>query len=150
MLPRKIQYATILTGENRRTRRKTCPSVTLSTTNPTRIDANPGQYGERPATNDLSHGTRGLLHTYLVRTIITNNNIKDLLEARQQDQFPPQAVIWTALLLWANAGVTRCSSTQRLIQNIYLIAIYAHLLTSFNTIQPNVHIIHTSETVPWA
>jgi hypothetical protein len=49
----------ILTGENIRTLRKTCPSATLSTTNPTWIDlgANPGLRGERPATNDLSHGT---------------------------------------------------------------------------------------------
>jgi hypothetical protein len=49
----------ILTGENRRTWRKTCPSATLSTTNPTWIDpgANPGLRGERPAINDLSHGT---------------------------------------------------------------------------------------------
>jgi hypothetical protein len=49
----------ILTGENRRTRRKTCPSATLSTTNPTWIEpgANPGLRGERPGTNDLSHGT---------------------------------------------------------------------------------------------
>jgi hypothetical protein len=49
----------ILTGENRITRRKTCPSATLSTTNPTFIEpgANPGLRGERPATNDLSHGT---------------------------------------------------------------------------------------------
>jgi hypothetical protein len=49
----------ILTGENRRTRRKTCPSATLSTTNPTWFDpaANPGLRGERPATNRLSHGT---------------------------------------------------------------------------------------------
>jgi hypothetical protein len=49
----------ILTGENRRTRRKTCPSATLSATNPTWIDpgVNPGLRGERPATNDLNHGT---------------------------------------------------------------------------------------------
>jgi hypothetical protein len=48
----------ILTGENRRTRRKTCLSATLSTTNPTSTDlgANPDLRGERPATNDLSHG----------------------------------------------------------------------------------------------
>jgi hypothetical protein len=48
----------ILTGENRRTRRKTCPSATLSTTNTTWIypGANPGLRGVRPATNDLSHG----------------------------------------------------------------------------------------------
>jgi hypothetical protein len=45
-----------LTGENRRTRRRTCPSATLSTTNPTCIDpgANPGLRSERPVTNDLS------------------------------------------------------------------------------------------------
>jgi hypothetical protein len=55
----KRQWNDIQTGENRRTRRKTCPSATLSTTNPTWIDtgANPGLRGERPATNDLSHGT---------------------------------------------------------------------------------------------
>jgi hypothetical protein len=49
----------ILTGENRRTRRKTCPSATLSTTNPTWNDpgANPNLRGKSPATNDLSHGT---------------------------------------------------------------------------------------------
>jgi hypothetical protein len=49
----------ILTGENRRTQRKTCPSATSSTTNPTWTDpgANPGLRGERPATNDLNHDT---------------------------------------------------------------------------------------------
>jgi hypothetical protein len=48
----------ILTGENRITRRKTRSCATLSTTNPILIDpgANPGLRGERPATNDLSHG----------------------------------------------------------------------------------------------
>jgi hypothetical protein len=41
----------ILTGENRRTRRKPCPSSTLSTTDPAWIDpgANPGLHCERPA-----------------------------------------------------------------------------------------------------
>jgi hypothetical protein len=43
----------ILTEENRRTRRRTCPSATLSTTNPTWTD--PGLSGERPATNHSSH-----------------------------------------------------------------------------------------------
>jgi hypothetical protein len=48
-----------LTGENRSTRGKTCPSAALSTTNPTWTDpgSNPGLRGERPATNRLSHGT---------------------------------------------------------------------------------------------
>ena len=40
-----------LTGKTRSTRGKTCPSVTLSTTNPTWMDpgSNPGLRGERPA-----------------------------------------------------------------------------------------------------
>jgi hypothetical protein len=40
-----------LTGENRRTRGKTCPSATLSTTNPTWTDlgSNPGPHGVWPA-----------------------------------------------------------------------------------------------------
>jgi hypothetical protein len=48
-----------LTGENQITRGKTCPSATLSTTNPTWSDpgSNPGFRGERPATNRLSHVT---------------------------------------------------------------------------------------------
>jgi hypothetical protein len=48
-----------LTGENRSTRGKTCPSATLSTTNPTWADpgSNPGFRGGRPATNRLNHGT---------------------------------------------------------------------------------------------
>jgi hypothetical protein len=41
------------------TRRKICPSATLSTTNPTWTDpgSNPGLRSGRPATNRLSHGT---------------------------------------------------------------------------------------------
>jgi hypothetical protein len=53
----------ILTGENRRTLRKTCPSPTLSTTNPTWTDlgANMGLCCEKLATNCLSHGMALLL-----------------------------------------------------------------------------------------
>jgi hypothetical protein len=48
-----------LTGENRSTRGKTCPSAILSTTNPiwTDLESNLGLRCERPATNRLSHGT---------------------------------------------------------------------------------------------
>jgi hypothetical protein len=47
-----------MTGENRSIRGKTCPSATLSTTNPTWTDpgSNPGLRDEIPATNRLSHG----------------------------------------------------------------------------------------------
>jgi hypothetical protein len=49
----------ILREENRRTRRKTCLSVTLPTANHTWTDlaVNQGNGGERPATNRLSRGT---------------------------------------------------------------------------------------------
>jgi hypothetical protein len=42
---------------NRRTRRETCPSATLSTTNPTRTDpdGNPDLCSDRSATNRLSY-----------------------------------------------------------------------------------------------
>jgi hypothetical protein len=48
----------ILTGENWRTQRETCPSATLSTTNPIWSDlgVNPGLCIEMPASNCLSHG----------------------------------------------------------------------------------------------
>jgi hypothetical protein len=48
-----------LTGENRSTRGKTCPSATLSTTNLTWTErgSNLALRGERPATNCVSHGT---------------------------------------------------------------------------------------------
>jgi hypothetical protein len=45
-----------LTGENRSSRRKTCPGTTLSTTNPTWTDLASAS-GGRPATTRLSHGT---------------------------------------------------------------------------------------------
>jgi hypothetical protein len=52
----------ILTEENRRTRRKICPSATLSTTNPTWIDpdANPGHRSDRPGptVSDMERPTR--------------------------------------------------------------------------------------------
>jgi hypothetical protein len=48
-----------LTGENLSTRGKTCPSATLSTTNPTWTDpgSNLGFRGGRLAANRLSHDT---------------------------------------------------------------------------------------------
>jgi hypothetical protein len=55
----ELRWNDTLTGEKRRTRRKTCPSATFSATYPTWIDrvANLGLSCERPATNDVSHGT---------------------------------------------------------------------------------------------
>jgi hypothetical protein len=46
-------------GGEQKTRRKSCPSATLSTTNPTltALDANQCLRGEKPATNRLSYGT---------------------------------------------------------------------------------------------
>jgi hypothetical protein len=49
----------ILTGENRRTRRKTYPSATLFTTNRilTKLGEDLGPRGEMPVTNRLSYGS---------------------------------------------------------------------------------------------
>jgi hypothetical protein len=64
-----------LTGENRITGGGggTCPSATLSTTNPTwtHPGSNPGLRGERPATNSLSHGT-AITHVYYIHTVTCN------------------------------------------------------------------------------
>jgi hypothetical protein len=60
-----------LTGENRSTRGKICPSDTLSTTNPTWTDpgSNPDLRSGRPAANRLSHDTaqKGKLHKSVLR-----------------------------------------------------------------------------------
>jgi hypothetical protein len=71
----------ILTGENRRARRKTCPSATLPTTNPTWIGpgTNPGLRGERPATNDLSHGTALTILTPSLRKILERFSLNNLI-----------------------------------------------------------------------
>jgi hypothetical protein len=53
----------ILIGENWRTQRNTCPSATLSTTNPTWtvLGMNLGLCHEKPVTNRVSYGTARLL-----------------------------------------------------------------------------------------
>jgi hypothetical protein len=67
-----------LTGENRSTRGKTCPSATLSTTVPTWTDpgSNLDLCGERPATNRLSHGTAStfILIEWLSKKLLHTND----------------------------------------------------------------------------
>ena len=55
----------IMTGEHRITRRRTCPSASMSTTNITRTDvqSTPGLRGERPASNRLSQSLCSNLFT---------------------------------------------------------------------------------------
>jgi hypothetical protein len=92
----------ILTGENRRTRRKTCPSATFYTTNPTWIDpgANPVLRGERPATKDLNHGT-ALMPVYFTVDVEVSSSLEINLAVR-------------SLSLYILAGISR--------QNSYLTA----------------------------
>jgi hypothetical protein len=65
-----------LTGENRSTRGKTCPSTTSSTTW-TDLGSNPGLRGGRPATNSLSHGTAlpATLVTYFILTDLRDHQL---------------------------------------------------------------------------
>jgi hypothetical protein len=53
---------------NHSTREKTCPSVTLSTTNPTSpgLGSNPGRRGGKPVINRLSYGTAKALVGYFL------------------------------------------------------------------------------------
>jgi hypothetical protein len=59
----------IHTAENQRVRRKTCPCVTLSTTNPTWTEpvTNPGLRFERPATNLLC---RGMTYSFINNCVV--------------------------------------------------------------------------------
>jgi hypothetical protein len=58
-----------LAGETEMYSEKTCPSATLSTTNPTSLDPvlNPGRRGGEPATIRLSYGTAQWI-SYLIST----------------------------------------------------------------------------------
>ena len=64
----------IMTGENRITRRRTCPSASMSTTNLTRSDvqSTPGLRGEKPAANRLS---QSLCSHLFIRRDLTNSKI---------------------------------------------------------------------------
>jgi hypothetical protein len=62
-----------VTGKYRSTQgEKTCPSPTLSTTNPTWTDlgSNPIVRGERPATNRVNHGTAYVQHHLLKKIVV--------------------------------------------------------------------------------
>jgi hypothetical protein len=65
-------FGTVLTGEKPSARRKTCPSVILSTIKLTRNDlrSNPGLGSDRPVTNDLNIKTQFNL-TYTYRSVNT-------------------------------------------------------------------------------
>jgi hypothetical protein len=65
--------------ENRRIRRKTYPSATLSITNATWTEPgeNPGLHSERSATNCLSHGTANIEpHNYKFHKLKISPNVK--------------------------------------------------------------------------
>jgi hypothetical protein len=72
-----------MTREYRSTRGKTCPSATLSTTNPTWDDPRlkEGLRGRRPATNRLSHGT-ALRVSNLLENVFSHHGIPESLLAR--------------------------------------------------------------------
>jgi hypothetical protein len=68
----------ILTGENWRTWRKTCPNATLSTTHLswTDLGVNPGFHGGRPATNHLSYGmVYGSVSKPLIKIVSHSRNV---------------------------------------------------------------------------
>jgi hypothetical protein len=123
----------ILTGENRRTPRKTCPSATLSTTNLTWIDlgANPCLRGEMPATNDLSHGTVTLRQ---LRTRNCSLGLKLDPPPTPVQQFAPLSFI---VLMMEAVGTSQtsvyfCESAQRYIpEGCHLLELRDHKKGTF-------------------
>jgi hypothetical protein len=75
---------------------KTCPSVILSTTNPTWTDpgANPGLRSERSATNRLSHGTACFVLLVLCSETGTLNTAWRYAADWQRSQCVAMATIW--------------------------------------------------------
>jgi hypothetical protein len=85
-----------LTGENRSTRRRTSPSATLSTTNPTWSDPgrNTGLRGGRPVANRLSHGTAHFLtHNSEHKTACFYKSLQGLKQCRTKMLFTRQNVL---------------------------------------------------------
>jgi len=69
-----------VTGQNLSTWRKTCPNVTLSTTNPPQsgLRLNSGHQGQGPMTNHLSQGTTiTAISEGLSRRVCTPTNYLD-------------------------------------------------------------------------
>jgi hypothetical protein len=65
---------------------KTCPSATLSTTNPTRPDlnSNPSRCGGNPVTNLLSYGTACLLGLVLGAKYAGSAFLRNIVEVVQE------------------------------------------------------------------
>jgi hypothetical protein len=131
----------ILTGKNRRTRRKTCPSATLSTTNPTQIDpgANPGFRGERPATNDLSHGTAYTNH-YINHYISLFYDAKNFLVSvlgsyqtiSQWLQWSHNVTMWASLLFLGRVLIWRTTPCRR---SVWRLVLHPSLRTGRDVLQ---------------
>jgi hypothetical protein len=75
----------ILTGKDRRTRRKTCPSATLFTTNPTWIyqGMNLRLRGKRLTTNGLSHGKANYRYTQKLQSALICLRVYTALQPTQ-------------------------------------------------------------------
>jgi hypothetical protein len=71
-----------MTGENRMIRRKTCPSVTLFTTNPiwTALGPNSGLRGEKPVSNRLCVRSEGTFEVDLEGTGSGNEEWMELAQ----------------------------------------------------------------------
>jgi hypothetical protein len=137
----------ILTGENRRTRRKTCPSATLSTNDPTWIDpgANPGLRGERPATNHLSHGTAQKLcywpllsflsHMIPVHTLLQSGPTSFFPRAKNTfTVWPKSKETFSDIIFWKLIPIVIMFDTYSEITNYRTIFSYT---ISFNEMCPN-------------
>jgi hypothetical protein len=92
-----------LTGENQSARRKTCPSATLSTTNPiwTEPGSNPGLRGGRPAANRLSHCTANPEVTFWAKMSPPPHTHAHSCSSVHPSihPFPPLSVFWNTIMI---------------------------------------------------
>jgi hypothetical protein len=94
------------------TRRKTCPSATLSTTNPTWTDpgSKPGLRSGRPATNRLSHDTAILTLTCRIRLLSSSFVLKDSSVSKAESfpflgermEFGPKKILLPMISHWSS------------------------------------------------
>jgi hypothetical protein len=99
-----------LTWENRSTRGKTCPSATLSTTNPiwTDLGSKPVLRGDRPATNCLSRGTAS---AFVFPSAV-------VLWLQKRNVGKRQMSLFTAPVRGAPVAIIAISTTHHLIQDL--------------------------------
>jgi hypothetical protein len=87
----------IVTGEHQRTQRKTCPTATLTTANPTwtALGVNLGLHGEKPVSSHLYYGMAQFLHIIRSRIWLGSRNPFSLFPNENKCSFNLVSCSWS-------------------------------------------------------